>query len=85
MKKYEFDLVLKGLAEINEDQADALFAAGCDDGTPASCNGLAWVHFDRQAPSLEEAIRTAIAQVHSAGLPVSKVELYVESGVFQGV
>ena len=26
MKKYEFDLVLKGLAEINEDQADALFA-----------------------------------------------------------
>lgn len=64
MKTYEFDLVLKGLAEVNDDQADALFAAGCDDGTPASCNGLAWVHFDRQAPSLEEAIRTAISQVH---------------------
>jgi hypothetical protein len=83
MRTYEFDLFLKGLTEINDDQADALFAAGCDDGTPASCNGLAWIHFDRQGLSLEEAIRTAISQVQSAGLQVSKVELSAESAVFQ--
>src|SRR5947207_12253914 len=49
MKTYEFDVVVKDASEITDDQADALFAAGCDDGTPASCNGLAWIHFDREA------------------------------------
>ncbi len=84
MKTYEFDVVLKDVAEVTDDQADALFSAGCDDGTPACCNGMAWIHFDRQAPSLEEAIRLAVAQVQAAGLKVSKVELDLESAVFQG-
>ena len=84
MKNYGFDLLLKDVPEVTDDQADALFAVGCDDGTPASCNGIAWVHFDREAPSLEEAIRSAIAQVQSAGLTVSKIELDVASAVFQG-
>lgn len=75
MKTYEFDVVLKNVAEISDDQADALFAAGCDDGTPASADGVAWIHFDREAASLEEAIRTAILQVQSTGLQASKVEL----------
>src|SRR5437868_10102433 len=74
MKSYEFDVLLKGVAEISDEQADALFAAGCDDGTPASCAGRAWVHFDREAPSLEEAIRSAVGHVQSAGFEVSKVE-----------
>ena len=39
MRTYEFDMVLKDLAEITDEQADALFAAGCDDGTPVSRNG----------------------------------------------
>jgi hypothetical protein len=84
MKTYEFDLVLKDVCEVTDTQADALFAAGCDDGTPASCNGTAWVHFDREAPSLEEAIRSAVMQVRAAGLTVSKIELDVTSAVFQG-
>ena len=84
MKNYEFDLRLKDVLEVTDDQADALFAAGCDDGTPASCNGITWIHFDREAPSLEEAIRSAIAQVQSAGFAVSKIELDVTSAVFQG-
>lgn len=41
MQTYEFDVVLKEIAEITDDQADALFAAGCDDGTPSSRNGVA--------------------------------------------
>jgi hypothetical protein len=75
MKTYEFDVVLKEVTELTDDQADKLFAAGCDDGTPAGCDGVAWIHFDRQAPSLEEAIATAVAQVQGAGLLVSKVTL----------
>ena len=84
MKSYQFDVVLKELAEINDDQADALFAAGCDDGTPACCNGLAWIHFDREATSLEDAIRSAIAQVRAAGLSVAKVELDADSAISLG-
>ncbi len=82
MKAYEFDVVLKDLSEVTDEQADALYAAGCDDGTPASCGGTAWIHFDREAPSLEEAIRSAIAQVQAAGFNAAKIELDAASGDF---
>jgi hypothetical protein len=72
MSTYEFDVILKGLAEVSDDQADSLYAAGCDDGTPASRDGAAWVHFDRAAPSLEEAIRSAIASSSTSRLNCRK-------------
>jgi hypothetical protein len=84
MKTYEFDVVLKDVSEVTDEQADVLFAAGCDDGTPACCDGVAWIHFDREASSLEEAIHTAVAQVQAAGFLVSKVELDVASAVSLG-
>ncbi len=84
MKTCEFDVILKEVSEVTDDQADALFAAGCDDGTPVCCNGLAWIHFDRAAASLEEAIRSAIAQVQSAGFRVAKVELDANFAVSLG-
>lgn len=79
MKTFEFDVVLKGPTEITDEQADALFEAGCDDGTPASCDGVAWIHFDREAVSLEDAVRLAVSQVRAAGLDAAKVELSVGS------
>ena len=85
MKTYEFDVVLAGVAEVTDELADVLFAHGCDDGTPASRDGVAWVHFDREAASLEEAIRSALTQVSSAGLTVSKVELDVNAAACLGV
>lgn len=84
MKSYEFDVVLKDISEITDDLADNLFAAGCDDGTPAGCAGVTWVHFDREAASLEEAILSAVAQVQAAGFVVSKVELNVDAAVSLG-
>ena len=81
MKTYEFDVVLKDVSEVTDDRADALFTAGCDDGTPASCDGVAWIHFDREAMSLEEAILSAVTQVQAAGLIVLKVELEVGAAV----
>jgi hypothetical protein len=83
MKTYEFDVFLLDISEITDDQADALFAAGCDDGTPTSCDGRAWIHFYREADSLEEAIRLAISQVRLSGLSVSKIELDANSAVSQ--
>ena len=79
MKTYEFDIMLMGISEVTDEQADILFAAGCDDGTPASSNGMAWIHFDREAPSLEEAIQSAVRQIRSAGFTASKAELDVKS------
>jgi len=84
MTMYAFDVVLKDVAEVTDEQADVLFAAGCDDGTPACCDGMAWIHFDREASSLEEAIRLAVAQVQAAGFRVAKVELDADSAVSLG-
>ena len=84
MKTYQFDVVLKDVAEVTDDQAERLFAAGCDDGTPAGCDCVTWIHFDREAASLEEAIFSAVAQVQAAGFGVSKVELDVDAAVSLG-
>ena len=48
MRFFQFDVVLAGLSEIDDDLADALFEAGCDDGTPCSSEGVAWIGFTRK-------------------------------------
>ena len=45
MNKYEFTLILTGPIELTEDIADALFEAGCDDGTPGTCNEVFSIDF----------------------------------------
>jgi len=45
---------------------------------------VAWIHFDREAASLEVAIVSALAQVRAAGFTVSKVELDVAAAVSLG-
>jgi len=75
MKKYEFTLLLKGPLELTEEIADAIFSAGCDDGTPGTCNGVFTIDFHREASSLENAISTAIANVKSAGYEVERAEI----------
>jgi hypothetical protein len=81
MNKYEFTLILAASLELTEDLADALFAAGCDDGTPGTCNGVFFIDFHREAVSLEEAIRSAIAAVRTAGYEVTRVEIEAEAVV----
>jgi hypothetical protein len=85
MRAYSFDVFLDQLSEVTDEHADALFAAGCDDATPISRDGMAWVHFDRESASLEEAIRSAVKQVQSAGLAVAKVEIDADAAVALGV
>jgi hypothetical protein len=77
-KTYEFDVVLQDVEDLTDHQADALFASGCHDDSPASSCGTSWIHFDREALSLEDAIRSAIQQIRSAGFQVSEVELDAE-------
>ncbi len=75
MTKYEFTLILEGSLELTEPISDELFQAGCDDGTPDICNGVFSIDFNREANSLEEAIRSAIENVKSAGYEVRRVEI----------
>ncbi len=79
MTKYEFTLILRGPLELTEDIADELFEAGCDDGTPGTCEGVFSIDFHREADSLEEAIRSAIGNVKTAGYRVERVEIAAEA------
>ena len=75
MKKYEFSLILKGSPELTEEIADQLFEAGCDDGTPGTCNGVFSIDFHREGDSLEAAINSAIKNVEAAGYEVEHVQI----------
>lgn len=79
MTKYEFTVYLANLTEITEEAANALFEAGCDDASPASRDGHVWSTFHREAPSLEHAIRSAVADVNKAGYQVERIELDTEA------
>jgi hypothetical protein len=49
--------------------------AGSDDGRLVTRNGVTHIAFDREAASLEEAIRSATADVRRAGFEVARVEM----------
>ena len=78
MATYRFTVILAGLEEISDDLAEALFEAGCDDGSPWSSEGVAAVGFDREAESFEQAVRSAIADVQKAGCHVAWVKIEPE-------
>jgi hypothetical protein len=71
---FEFQVVLSDVGMMTEGIADALYEAGCDDGTPFSRDGVAYVGFSREADRLEEAVRSAIASVNKAGFSAARVE-----------
>ena len=75
MTTWEFTAVLSGVEEIRDEWADALYEAGCDDATVGSSCGIAKVSFAREAPSLQEAIRSAIADIQQAGAVVDRVQI----------
>lgn len=78
MTTYRFTVVLANLPEISDDLAEALYEAGCDDGSPWSSQGVAAVSFDRKAESFEQAVRSAIADVQRAGCHVDWVKIEPE-------
>ena len=67
-----FRLVLK--TKPTEAKADKFYGI-CTDGTLAISAGVGHVRFHRAADSLEEALRSALADVHAAGLTVKRVEM----------
>lgn len=73
MSEYSFTLVIDGV--LDDETLDELFEAGCDDATFGAVDGAHYADFDREAPSLGEALSSAIADVESVpGLRVRRVE-----------
>ena len=78
MQTYTFTVILRDQSEMTEELAEALAAAGCDDGLAGSSNGVAAVIFDREAESLEQAVRSAVADVQKAGCRAAWVKIEAE-------
>jgi hypothetical protein len=83
MKKYEFTVILTK-PEQSEEDASRLYQGGCADGSISTSGGVTRIDFHRKAPSLEEAIRSAIANVQAAGFQVAHVLIEPESLVSVG-
>lgn len=72
MNEHEFTLVLT--ADPSEAEADKLYGT-FNDATISTIAGVPQVHFHREARSLEEALRSAIGDIRSAGFNVARVEM----------
>ncbi len=72
MRVHEFTLILT--ADPNEEESDRLYGI-FNDGTLVTMAGVPQVHFHREAPSLEDAITSALAHVRKAGFDVVRVEI----------
>lgn len=67
-KTYQFILVLKNVHECTDDLEDSFFEANCDDALINFKNGAVYLEFYREASSLEEAVVSAIKDVHSSSV-----------------
>jgi hypothetical protein len=65
-REFEFVLVLTGITELTSAVEDALFEAGCDDATLSVRFGRVYLTFSRTAPTLKDAILSAIQDVRKA-------------------
>lgn len=66
-KEYDFTLLIEGASAITPELENAIFEAGCDDATISRRHGRMYVTFSRTAPSLREAILSAILAIHGCG------------------
>ena len=55
--------------------ADVLYGGRCDDSAVHSAGPTVFVSFDREAESLDEAVKSALADLRAKGLEPARVEL----------
>lgn len=76
MREHEFTIILT--VDPNEEEADRIYSV-LDDGTLSTIAGVPQIRFHRTAPSLLDAIRSAMADIRSAGFDVARVEIEPEA------
>jgi hypothetical protein len=74
--EHDFVLLLAGVTELTSELQDRLFEAGCDDATISERSGRIFLTFTREAPTLRDAILSAIADIEkaNAGAQVLRVD-----------
>ena len=70
-----FTLQVSGIDPAQEDYENKLYEAGCGDALIAGIEGTLYLDFDREGPSVEQAIVSATDAVTSAGGKVLRVLL----------
>lgn len=76
-QEHDFTLLIDGANTITQEIEDALFNAGCDDATISVRFGRIFLTFSRTAPSLRQAIVSAVRAVNGCGqgLTVLRVDV----------
>jgi predicted DNA-binding transcriptional regulator AlpA len=73
MPEHHFELTISGV--LTDERLDALVAAGCGDATFSTKGDLTFADFDREAPTMLDAIVSAIGAVETVdGLEVLHVD-----------
>jgi hypothetical protein len=73
-KLYEFSIIASGLDPEAEDFESRFFDSGCDDATVSFQKGHIILDFARVAPSIVEAITTAVECAEKAGARIDRIE-----------
>ena len=68
VRDHDFTLVLSGITELTLEVQDALFEAGCDDATLSMRCSRPFLTFSRTAPTLKDALLSAISDVKKANI-----------------
>jgi hypothetical protein len=79
--EHEFTLIIDGIPELNSEVMDALFEAGCDDATVMMHGGQISMGFDRSAPTMKEAMVSAVMDVRRANIGARVVRIEVSADV----
>jgi len=73
MRTYEFCVIVPPLDEAT---ADAIYGL-CPDSSVGANHGVDYVAFDREAETLEEAIRSAVSELRRLAVKPLRIELDV--------
>ncbi len=79
MNHHQFILILTGVAEITPELSNRLYEATGGDIEFNMRDGVAFLEFDRTAPSLQSAITSAINQVEASGVGVRVARVETEA------
>jgi hypothetical protein len=80
---FAFTLLIDGPDLQDDDRLNALFEGGCDDATFGRRDSIQFADFDREAPSLAEAIHTAIRNIMSVVPEATVIRVEPEEFVSQ--
>jgi hypothetical protein len=74
--EFEFTLILDGVFQLTPEVMDAFDAAGCTDALLSRRDGVVSMDFVRAAPTMQDAVTSAIREVEGAGID-ARVERFI--------